>query len=98
MVYIAKKDASRNWNTAEVNAIKKIEEVSLILYNDIKRKLIKNNEIPEEQIHEKISMIDGIEYISSFRPVIQEKGIELPTSTNTQREIESIRCKRDYMM
>ena len=105
MVYIAKKDVARIWNTAEVKAIKKIEEVSLILYNDIKRELIKMNEIPEQQIQEKNTIIDGIEYISSFRPVIQEKGGDassiLSTSANaatTQREIKSIRCKRDYMM
>jgi hypothetical protein len=99
MVYIAKKDASRIWNTAEVNAIKKIEEVSLILYNDIKRELIKKNEIPEQQTHEKNNNIDGIEYISSFRPVIQERGIEISsTSTNAQKEIKSIRYKRDYMI
>jgi len=101
MVYIAKKDVARNWNTAEVKAIKKIEEVSLILYNDIKRELIKNNEIPEQQTQEKNTNIDGMEYISSFRPVIQEKGVVASSTTNsetTQREIKSIRCKRDYMM
>jgi hypothetical protein len=98
IVYISKKDSARIWNQGEVKAIKKVEELSLVLYNDIKRELMKNNEIPEQQVQEKNTTIDGIDYISSFRPVIREKGVEEPIATcNATKEIKSIRCKRDYM-
>ena len=97
MVYIHKKDVARNWNISELKAIKKIEEVSLVLYNDIKRELIRNNEV-EEQPNAKNNVIDGIDFISSFRPVMQEKSVfDTPISQENTKEVKSIRCKRGYM-
>jgi hypothetical protein len=98
MVYLHKKDAARNWHDSEIKAIKKIEEVSLVLYNDIKRELIKNHEIEEQRV-EKTSAIDGIDYIASFRPIMQEKrgNIDSTVAQPNTKEVKSIHCKRTYM-
>jgi hypothetical protein len=97
MVYLHKKDVARNWNDSEIKAIKKIDEVSLALYNDIKRELIKNHEIEEQRV-QKTSTLDGIDYIASFRPIIQEKKTNIDTAAQANtREVKSIHCKRNYM-
>jgi hypothetical protein len=71
MVYIKKKDMARCWNTKEVRVIKKIDEVSMQLYRDIKKELISTGYIqPEEKTNKSI---DGLEYILAARYQISDK-------------------------
>jgi len=100
MVYLTKKDVARNWNTTEINAIQKVEEVSIPLYNDIKRELIQSGEVYEApSINNKA--FDGIEYISSFRPNIHEKPLQSTCVSESNPDNENttkyIKCKRNYM-
>jgi hypothetical protein len=48
---------------------------------------------------EKTSAIDGIDYIASFRPIMQEKrgNIDSTVAQPNTKEVKSIHCKRTYM-
>lgn len=96
MVYIKKKNVARMWTQNEIKVIKKIEELSLVLYNDIKKELIKNNEI-EEEVVIKTCAVDGLDYITSLRPKVSEKGEVKKENKNIDNEVKSIKCKKDYM-
>ncbi len=89
MVYIKKKDIARNWNNKELHVIKKIEEVSIDLYKDIKKELIANNEI--EDVPKK--SMDGLEYIYGLRHNINTKkeNINIP---ETEAVVKLIKYKR----
>ncbi len=81
MVYIQKRDVARNWSKKELQLIMKIEEISMELYKDVKRDLIKSGELPQE-VQQK-SCIDGMEYIFNTR-------YELPTTPEIKPNIEPI--------
>ena len=70
-IYIHKKDISNGWSNDEKNAINKINEISLKLYNEIRKDII--NEFPdkfEKNQKEKVDNYDGLEYITNFTPEI----------------------------
>lgn len=79
-IYIHKKDISRGWTNEEKNAISKIDEISLKLYNEIRKDII--IEYPdkfEKNTREKVDYYDGLEYISNFTPEIDSSR---ETTTN----------------
>lgn len=82
MAWIKKRDIARGWTTKEVQVIKKIEEVSLDLYKDIKKRLIQAGDIQDEQMARQKTNINGLEYISNIRHMVQEKAE--PGATNDQ--------------
>lgn len=94
-VYLTKKDIARNWNDSELKVIQKIKEVSLDLYNDIKRNLISSGEIAEEKPF-KINNINGIDFIINFKPNIT-KIINSDSNLNQTDETKYIKCKNKYM-
>jgi len=84
MVYEKKKDIARNWNSKEIQVIKKIEEISMQLYKDIKKELIQSNEIQETVK----KGFDGLEYIFSLRHNIQKENINIPEFDNAVKMIK----------
>lgn len=80
MVYIKKKDIARSWNEKEVRVIKKIDEISLQLYKDIKKDLISTGYIqPDTKINKSM---DGLEYIYGARHQISQKKDEWSVGGN----------------
>jgi hypothetical protein len=74
LVWIKKRDIARGWTSKEVQVIKKIEEVSLDLYKDIKKSLLKSGEIQDDskELREQ-NKFNGLEYISNVRYTIQDR-------------------------
>jgi hypothetical protein len=75
LVWIKKRDIARGWATKEVQVIKKIEEVSLDLYKDIKKSLLKSGEIQDDSksSRNEQNKFNGLEYISNVRYTIQDR-------------------------
>lgn len=99
MVYMMKKNISRNWNAKEIQIIKQIEQLSLDIYKDIKKELISKHEIEVDvSMSKKNTSVDGLEYISNIRHYIDESNdhIEVPPS-NEDAEIKMVKCKRSTM-
>ncbi len=97
VVYFKKKNISREWNTKELKVIQKIDEISLILYNDIKKQLVKNCEIEIQKPEN--STVDGIDYISQYKPYENNDNIlpEKITNANEPIPVKSIKYKKEYM-
>lgn len=74
LIYSHKKNISTGWNTKEQDAINKIDELSIQLFNKIKKDLISENE-DEYDIKEKYEKVnnnlDGIDYISNYKPTVK---------------------------
>lgn len=96
MVYLKKKDIARNWDKNEISVIMKIDEISLMLYKDIKKELMSKNESiqpPKEPVP------SGLEYIQKFRPTISgiydNRSIsnECQSDSDNAMMIRSIKCK-----
>ena len=100
MVYLTKKDVARHWNQAALHVLQKIEEVSLILYNDIRKQLIQSGEI-QSCVQNK--SINGIDYIFDYKPNIVESASntnghqQTLSQTPSEDETKHIRCKNKYM-
>lgn len=97
IIYTKKKDIARLWNKKELMVIQKIDEISLELYNDIKRDLIKKDEI--ERITPSSNTIDGIEYITNYKPyesseIKNEKKQEL---NNYELDIKEVKYKKRFL-
>lgn len=95
MVYLTKKDVARNWNQDEIKAIKKIEDVALTLYNDIRKELIQTGDVP---VMTKNRMVNGIDYIFEYKPNI-DTSIPAIVKENKQVDDEKkyIKCRKHYM-
>lgn len=92
MVYIKKRDICRNWNQKEIQVIKKVEEISLKLYNNIKKELISSNEI-QEDLNKPVN-IDGLEYILGIRHQVSETvQNEIPANPSND-DIKLIKYKK----
>lgn len=74
-IYSHKCDISKGWNAKEAMVIAKIEEISIHLYNELRRKIIKENPDKfEKNIKEPEDKYDGLKYILSYVPVISNGG------------------------
>jgi hypothetical protein len=71
-IYTHKKDISKGWNEKELNVIRKIDEISINLYNEIRAKCIKEN--PNLcKVKEVKEVKKNIDFILSYVPVIKLK-------------------------
>jgi len=75
-IYTHKCDISKGWSSKESNVIAKIEEISINLYNELRKKIIKENpEKFEKKNKEEVDKYDGLKYIINYVPVIHSNGI-----------------------
>lgn len=83
-IYIHKKDASPGWSSKERDVINKISEVSIDLYKEIKRDIIKENPDRFEKPKKKNeSEHDGLEYIYKYIPEINNENKEMTNTAYT---------------
>lgn len=96
MVYLTKKDIARNWNQAELKAIQKIEDISLILYNDIRKEMVHSGQL---QVAPKNNSINGIDYISGYKPSLRTDNTNVveDVSEASENETKYIKCRNKYM-
>ena len=77
-IYSHKCDISKGWNAKESIVIAKIEEISIHLYNELRRKIIKENPDKFEKnatVKERTDdKYDGLKYILSYVPVISSSN------------------------
>jgi hypothetical protein len=72
-IYTHKCDISKGWNSKETLVIAKIEEISINLYNELRRKIIKENPDKferKEASSQNADKYDGLKYIISYVPVL----------------------------
>jgi hypothetical protein len=77
-IYTHKSDISKGWNSKESLVIAKIEELSINLYNELRRKIYKENpdkfETKTKDDARSADKYDGLKYILSYVPVIDSAG------------------------
>ena len=101
IVFVAKRDISRNWNKDEVKMITKIYEVSIDLFKDIK-KSIQEEKIEDIQnsVHNPDTtnhVYDGIDYIANYRPMLnvsQDRYEPSYDNENNSKNVKYIRYKK----
>jgi hypothetical protein len=87
-IYTHKCDISKGWTSKESNVIAKIEEISINLYNELRRKIIKDNPDKFERANKKtVDKYDGLKYILNFVPII-DNTINM-RETNSRIDIDS---------
>jgi hypothetical protein len=87
-IYTHKCDISKGWTSKESNVIAKIEEISINLYNELRRKIIKDNPDKFERANkETVDKYDGLKYILNFVPII-DNTINM-RETNSRIDIDS---------
>lgn len=93
MVYVKKTDIARTWNQKETAILNKFEEISMILYKDIKNELIRHQDNIGTPCSKELRG-SGIEYMQKYRPLIHNEMCE---HTNDERvkdnEIKYIKYK-----
>ena len=91
-IYTHKCDISKGWASKESNVIAKIEEISINLYNELRRKIIKDNPDKFERTNkETVDKYDGLKYILNFVPVIDNSRADIVSNnTKLKEEIRSI--------
>jgi hypothetical protein len=101
IVYLNKKDISRNWDKKELMVIDKISEISISLYKEIKRDLINNNIIEKPSYNTvKKAEDNGLEYILNYKPVINNLLLENNSNEADEKtekdenNVKSIKYKR----
>jgi hypothetical protein len=71
-IYTHKRDISKGWSQKELNVINKIDEISIKLYNEIRRDILKKHpdliEKPEKK--EDTKECDGLDFILNYIPEI----------------------------
>ena len=91
-IYTHKCDISKGWTSKESNVIAKIEEISINLYNELRRKIIKDNPDKFERTNkETVDKYDGLKYILNFVPII-DNTINARV-TNSRIDIDSSMSK-----
>ena len=91
-IYTHKCDISKGWTSKESNVIAKIEEISINLYNELRRKIIKDNPDKFERTNkETVDKYDGLKYILNFVPII-DNSINARV-TNSRIDIDSSMSK-----
>jgi hypothetical protein len=69
VIYSHKKNVSSGWNEKELNIINKIDDISINLYNEIKKKLITENpEHFESRTPKKPEKTDGLNILLNYTP------------------------------
>lgn len=97
IIFHKKRGISRHWNNHEMNIIKKIQEISMKLYRDIKKELLNTDDtiVVEKPL---IASRNGLDYISNLRPEIVNIPLDnMRIGSNiSEQGIEKrvIRCKR----
>jgi hypothetical protein len=85
-IYIHKKDISTGWSQKEQNVINKIDEISIKLYNEIRRDIVKKHpELQEKNVKkelEKTKDNDGLEFIFNYIPEIDSDKLCTPLTIN----------------
>jgi hypothetical protein len=89
IVYMHKKDISRNWDKKEVIVIEKISNISISLYKEIKRDLIHKNIIEKSYSTANKSEDIGIEYIINYKPVINNYLLENKSTEKSNDDEEN---------
>lgn len=88
IIYSHKKNISKGWNTKEENVIKRIDELSISLYNDIRKDLINSGIIEDNFVTNKTVKenydIDGVEHIINYYPKINNDLIYRSTIEQSQ--------------
>jgi hypothetical protein len=85
-IYTHKCDISKGWNSKESMVISKIEEISINLYNELRRKIIKENPDKfEKRNKEEVDKYDGLKYILNFVPVINNNKDRYVNDTMTSQ-------------
>ena len=83
-IYTHKSDISKGWNSKESMVISKIEEISINLYNELRRKIIKENPDKfEKKNKEEVDKYDGLKYILNFVPVMNDSKDRYASDTMT---------------
>jgi hypothetical protein len=94
-IYTHKSDISKGWNSKEQTVIAKIEEISINLYNELRRKIIKENPDKfEKKNKEEVDKYDGLKYILNYVPAIDnrsDKTKDTSTYQITPKNKEEIR-------
>jgi hypothetical protein len=92
IIYSHKKNISKGWNSREENVIKKIDDLSLSLYNDIRKNLINSGDIEDTFVTTKTSKelndTDGIEHILNYYPQINNDLIYRPTISQSVHQTQ----------
>jgi len=79
-IYTNKKEISNGWSNKEKIVIEKIEDISIKLYNEIKKNIMKENpKLSEKKEKEKVEIEknDGLDYISKYVPFISSGENEI---------------------
>jgi hypothetical protein len=85
-IYTHKCDISKGWNSKESMVISKIEEISINLYNELRRKIIKENPDKfEKRNKEEVDKYDGLKYILNFVPVMNNSNDRSVNDTMTSQ-------------
>ena len=74
-IYVHKQDISKGWTSKEQIVIDKIDEISIKLYNEVRKDLISKNPDLYEKANKKIQVdkkreTDGLEFIINYIPEI----------------------------
>jgi hypothetical protein len=93
-IYTHKIDISKGWSSKETIVIAKIEEISIHLYNELRRKIIKEHPDKfEKSSKETVDKYDGLKYIINYVPVIGSSGginEYIQINSNMKEEIKRI--------
>jgi hypothetical protein len=89
-IYIHKKDVSTGWTQKEQNVINKIDEISINLYNEIRRDIVKKHpELQEKNMKKELERAkdnDGLDFILKYIPEIDSNKLYIPTNNHTINE------------
>ena len=96
IIYIIKKDISRSWNSKELNVINKIDDISIQLYNEIKKDLNSKNIIDNTSIPTN-NNTDGLDYLITYRPAIIKNNNLLYDNINNNNDdiVKKIKYKKN---
>lgn len=89
IVYNLKADISRKWNQREETIIKKIHDIGLQLFRDLKREIV--TEYEEKPIEKRNN--DGLDYIVNFVPTIDNTNTTRPIVNTQFEEKKIVKCK-----
>tara|TARA_Y100000389_G_scaffold80647_1_gene77291 strand:+ start:8746 stop:9834 length:1089 start_codon:yes stop_codon:yes gene_type:complete len=88
LIFINKKNIARVWDKDEIILIKKINEIAMILYNQIKKELINNNIKIRDDTYNNDSVknsdgLDGLHYLVNYLPKLKNNlAIEYSHNNN----------------
>ena len=90
-IYIHKRDISIGWTQKEQNVINKIDEISIKLYNEIRKDILKKHpELIEKQDHKDIEKHnDGLDFIFNYIPEIDSNKQENHNNSKISERISN---------